>query len=139
MMRPADHNDADIVLRLYELRREPVMRQARAFFMELAPRRYEDLRTVMDFAHPKNAFFRQVTSYWEMAASFVNRKVLHADLYADNCGEGLFVFAKLEPFLKEIRDTYSPTFLTQTERAIAENPVIAQRMNVIREVLKKRS
>jgi hypothetical protein len=138
-MRPADHNDADIILRLYELRREPVMRQARAFAMEFAPKRFEDVKALLALDHPKSAFFRQIASYWEMAASFVNRKVLHAELYADNLGEGLFFFNKLEPFLKEIRDAYSPTFLSQTERAIKENPVILERNGVIREIIRKRS
>ena len=138
-MRPADHNDADIILRLYELRREPVMRQARAFSMEFAPKRFEDVKAVLAFDHPKNVFFRQIGSYWEMAASFVNRKILHADLYADNLGEGLFFFAKLEPFLKELREAYSPTFLSQTERAVKENPVIAERYGIVREIIKKRS
>ena len=134
-MRAPDHNDADLILKLYDLRREPVMRQARNFWGSFQPRRFEDVKALTDPTHPQNAFFRQVTSYWEMAASFVNREILHPDLFADSCGEGLFVYAKLSPFLKELRESYNPLFLTQLERAASQHPSIREKLGRIRERL----
>ena len=133
MNRTPQPSDADLILKLYDLRREEVMRQARNWIGALQPKSFDDIKKVVAAEHPQNAFFRQVTSYWEMAASFVNRGVLHPDLYADCCGEAMFVFAKLEPWLKELRANYSPTALTQTEKAIMENPSIREKYGVIRE------
>ena len=136
-MRSPDHNDADLILKLYDLRRETVMRQARNFWGNFQPKKIEEVKALLDPGHPQNASFRQVTSYWEMAASFVNREILHHDLFADNCGEGLFVYAKLEPFLAELRETYNPTFLAQIEKAVSQHPAIREKLGRIRERLKK--
>jgi len=133
MNRHPQPSDADLILKLYDLRRETVMRQARAWFGNFAPKSFDEIKKVMAPEHPQNAFWRQVTSYWEMVASFVNREVLHPDLYADNCGEALFIFAKIEPFLPEVRATYSATALRQTERAITENPSVRERYAMFRE------
>lgn len=138
MKRTADHNDADLILKLYELRREPLMREARAWMMGFLPKTLAEVQAVLDPGHPKNAFHRQVTSYWEMAASFVNREILHPDLFLDNCGEGLWVYARYEPFLPQLRDSYNPAFLTQIEKTIQAHPPIQQKLGRIRESLKKR-
>ena len=138
MNRTPQPSDAELILKLYDLRREPVMRKARDWFMGFAPKTIEDVKPVLAADHPQNAFFRQVTSYWEMASSFVNRGVLHPELYADNCGEAMFVFAKLEPMLKELRAAYSPTALAQTERAITEHTAIREKYGVIRERVRTR-
>lgn len=138
-MRAPDHNDADLILKLYELRRETVMRQARGFWFQFFPKSYEEVKAVMDPQHPQNAYFRQVTSYWEMASSFVNHHILHPDLFTDNCGEGLYLFAKLEPFLAQIRETMNPAFLGQMGKTIAENPQIREKLGRIRELVKQRT
>ena len=138
-MRTADHNDAKIILDLYELRREPVMRQARSFWMKFQPKSYSEVKPLLSFDLPENTFFRQVSSYWEMAASFVNRQILHPQLFADNCGEGLFVYAKVEPFLKEIRSHYHPGFMMQMENAVRDHREIGDKLSRIREILKGKS
>lgn len=133
MNRAPQHTDADLILKLYDLRRETVMRQARAWFGSFAPKTFAELEAVLAPTHPQNAFYRQVTSYWEMVASFVNRGVLHPDMYADNCGEGLFYFAKLELLLPELRAKYSPTAMKQTERVIQEHQSVRDRYAMFRE------
>lgn len=137
-MRAPDHDDAELILKLYDLRREPVMRQARHFMMyEFFPKNYAELKPLLGSDHPKNAFFRQVTSYWEMAASFVNRHILHHDVFSDNCGEALFVYARLEPHLEALRSDYSPTFLVQIEKVVQNNVVIREKLGIIRERVKQ--
>lgn len=82
------------------------MRQSRDRIMrEFAPKTWEDVAAVTQNPdHPLNAAYRQVSSYWEMAAGFVKHGVLNAELFAENCGEGLILFAKIEPFLAQLRE-----------------------------------
>lgn len=140
MKTEADHNDAQIILKLYELRRETVMREARNFLlMKLDAKSFESVLSVAtSFGSPENAWFRQGTSYWEMAASFVNRGVLSAALFADNCGEGMFIYAKLEAHIPQLREHTSPTILKQIEKALAEHTVIRERFEIIRGIVRKR-
>jgi hypothetical protein len=126
-MREPNHADADLALRLYDLRREHELRKARRLIGDLSTGGWEDVHAVMDWDHKENAHFRQATSYWEMAASFVNRGVLHPDVYLDTCGEGLFTYTAFKPHLAKIRET-SPRFLVQTEKLIAERPSCAERV-----------
>ena len=95
-----DHHDADLVLRVYEMRREPVMREARArMIAEFWPRSLDDVLAVAKGDHPLNAPFRQIGSYWEMVYGMVRHGIVHADYFLESNGEGLFVFARVAPFL----------------------------------------
>jgi hypothetical protein len=96
--------DAKIIMRLYDLRREPEMRKARAWFAAWWPRSVDDILKVMQASGTQeNAWFRQVNGYWDMAASFVLRGAVNEELFFDSGGELWFVLAKLHPFLKEVR------------------------------------
>jgi len=96
--------DADLILTLYDLRREPVMREARKYVFDFAPQSIDDVMAVLgNFSSKENAYMRQVFGYWGMAASLVLRGALNEDLARDNFSELLFVYAKFEPFLAEIR------------------------------------
>ena len=136
-MREADRSDVDLVLRLYDLRREPEMRKARTFVMSWAPQTIEDVRALMDWAHPENAHLRQVVSYWEMVADFAARGLLHPEMFASHCGEGIIVYLKFERFRDEIRQTANPRFLGNLERAITTHEVIGARAQQLREMLAK--
>ena len=104
MPKKATAEDAKIIMRLYDLRREPEMRKARSWYAGWWPRSADDVLKVIQAAGaPENAWFRQVNGYWDMVASFVTRGVLNEDLFFDCCGEMWFVFAKLHPFLSEVR------------------------------------
>jgi len=106
MLDKATAEDAQIILRLYELRRETEMRKARAWFSAWWPREAHDVVRVIQGADPlENAWFRQVSGYWDMAASFVLRGVLNEELFFDSGEEMWFFLAKLHPFLKEVRET----------------------------------
>jgi len=111
--------DAQIIMQLYDLRREPEMRKARSWFGgSFWPASAEEVMQVLTaFDKPENAWFRQVHGYWEMAASFVLRGVLNEELFFDNGGELWFVLAKVYPYLKEFRvKAQVPRYFQQAER-----------------------
>jgi hypothetical protein len=99
-----DHHDADSVLRHYEMRREPVMRESRAALVRTYwPTSVEDMLAVLKGDHPMNAAYRQVTSYWEMAYGMVRHGVLHADFMLVSNGEGLVIYGRVAPPVEEFR------------------------------------
>ena len=129
----ADHHDADIVLKLYELRRESVMRQSRdAMFRDFWPRSYEDFVKVTKPDSPLNAAFRQISSYWEMAYGMAKHGIVNPDFLIENAGEGLFLFAKVAPYLERFRKEMSPTAFTNAEWIITNSEVGKQRFQMIR-------
>ena len=124
----ANPADAEIILKLYELRTETVMRQARAWVMgEFWPKTAEEFFAVADnFSDPNNAWFRQVTSYWEMAAALVLHGAVSAELFFDCNGEGLFLLAKFAPILDAIRER-NPGFLVKTSTLVERFSTATQR------------
>lgn len=110
--------DAKIIMQLYDLRREAEMRKARDWFRRFWPRNADDVVQVIKAADsPENAWFRQVSGYWDMAASFVVRGVLSEELFFDSGTEMWFVLAKLHPFLAEIREkANTPTLYQRIEK-----------------------
>ena len=139
MRAPPDRQDVDLVLRLYELRREGEMRKARTFVMSFQPKSLEDMLAVLDWSHPENAHFRQATSYWEMVSDFAVRELLHPDMFAAHCGEAFFVHAKFEPYIEELRRRGYPRFQRNMSEAVAKHTVVAERLNFIREILATRA
>ncbi len=126
-------DDANLALRIYELRREPELRKARNLVgnvLDGAP--WETVEKIRTWGHKENAHFRQVTSYWEIVASFVNRGIFHPDVYLDTCSEGVYTWCVLEPHVKRIREAGSPRFMLQTERVVNENPAIKERADAVR-------
>ena len=120
--------DAEIILRLYELRREAVMRQARAWVIgEFWPLTADDYFAVaMNPADPHNAYLRQVISYWEMAAAMVLHGAVSPELFVDCTAEGFFLLSKFAPFLDEIRQRM-PTFMQKTSEMVKRFTAAAAR------------
>ncbi|HZE98482.1 MAG TPA: hypothetical protein VE981_15730 [Planctomycetota bacterium] len=115
MGKKATAADGELILKLYDLRREPVMRQARAdMIAKFVPKSWDEMAAVMKGDHPLNTAYRMVSSYWEMAASLAKHGALNAELLAPNFGEGYINFAKVEPHLPEMRKT-APTAYLNTE------------------------
>jgi hypothetical protein len=100
--------DAHLVLELYDLRREAEMRKARNWWAaEFFPQSADDVMKVAFIASaPENNWFRQVAGYWNMAASFVLLGTLNEELFLQPAvsGEMFLIFAKVHPFLKELRE-----------------------------------
>ena len=133
----ADARDAELILRLYELRREPVMRQARDdMFVKFHPKSWEDVQAVQKRDHPLNTAYRMVSSYWEMAASFVKLGSLNIDLFAENCGEGLFLYAKMLPFVEKLRKEYSATAYVNMQWVVDHCEEARRRLTVVQVRLK---
>jgi len=139
MRAPPDRQDVDLILRLYELRREAEMRKARAFVMGFQPKSLEDMLGVLDWSHPENAHFRQATSYWEMVSDFAFRELLHPEMFAAHCGEAFFCHAKFEPWIDELRRRGYPRFQRNMGEAVAKHPVIKERLDFIREIVANRA
>jgi hypothetical protein len=121
----ATTQDAQLILQLYELRREPELRKARRWVeTEFWPRTWEDAqRTMTAYGSQENTYVRMVYGYWEMAASLVLRGALDAGLFHDNNQEMYFVYSKLEPFLFKARESFQqPEFLSKTEGVINMTP-----------------
>ncbi|MGI9103661.1 MAG: DUF4760 domain-containing protein [Terriglobales bacterium] len=123
---PLDHrrrfattDDAQVILYLYDLRRDAEMRQARHFISaDFWPQTAEDvLQLARSYPSRENGFLRQVTTYWEMAASFVLRGALDEQLFFDSSGEMYCVFAKFSRLLPGIRQKL-PYFLVNVENVI---------------------
>lgn len=131
-MREPNMDDANLALRLYDLRRERELRKARNLVGDVLDGcDWDTLHAVMQYEHKRNAHFRQVTTYWELVSSFVNRGIFHPDVYLDTCGEALYTFSVFKPWLAKIREVGSPRFLTQTERVVNEHPACRERVEAI--------
>ena len=121
--RSATAADAELIMKLYDLRREAVMRKAREAVANFWPQSVEEVVQIAQaFGSEQNAYFRQVVSYWEMAASFVLKGALNEELFLESGGEMIFVFAKLHPFLPEIRERLNaPEFFSRVEQLLKRN------------------
>jgi hypothetical protein len=131
------HEDANLILKLYELRREEVMRKARDWYLlQFNPDSLQDITNALMGEH--SAYYRMVTSYWDMAASFVNHGAIDEQMFNDANGEHMVVFAKVEPFLAEIRTTYDqPQYMQHLEQLIMRRPDAKERLAAIRERFKQ--
>jgi hypothetical protein len=111
-----DHHDADLVLKLYDLRRETVMRESRnAINAKFWPRSAEEAIAVTATDHPLNVAFRQTSAYWEMVYGMARHGIIHPDFLVENNGEGLFLFARVEPYLAAFRQAASPRSFRNAE------------------------
>lgn len=133
-----DHHDAELAIRVYELRREPVMRESRAAIIQkFWPRSFEDVQAIAKGDHPLNAAYRQVGSYWEMVYGFAKHGVVHPDFWLESNGEGLFVFARVAPFLERIRAELSPTAFRNAEWISKESAEGRRLLQMFSERVKK--
>jgi len=116
--------DAELILKLYELRREETMRKARRFMIfEFNPKTLDELRAVSrDTKSEHNPCWRQMLSFWEMAASLVLRGALDADLFLDSNVEGILIYAKFHHFHAETEKQSGNPFMGQTAALIAKYP-----------------
>jgi len=121
--------DAELILRLYELRQEETLRKARRFLVfDFNPKTVEELRVVSrDTKSEYNPYWRQAMSFWEMAASFVLRGALDADLFLDSSVEGILIYAKFHHFHEETEKQSGSPFMGQTAALIAKYPTARAR------------
>ena len=130
-------NDALAILKLYELRSEPLMRQARAwFFSEFAPKSGLEILTLMQTGEKESAFYRMVSSHWDIASALVNQGGIDEAMFLAANTEHLVVFAKLQPFLNEIRETIGePDYLANLEQLMQRVENIEKKLENRRRLL----
>jgi hypothetical protein len=126
------HADAELVLKLYDLRREALMRESRAKILRWIPQTFEDVRAITDFQHPDNAAWRQVSSYFEYAFGFARHGIVPPDFLAEYNGEGLLLFAKIEPFLAQFRAEIAPTAFGNSEWVVQNSAFARERLELLR-------
>lgn len=123
MAGTATPNDAELIMKLYDLRREPEIRKARNWWlMEFWPGSVEDVMKVANaMGSQENNWMRQVGGYWEMAAALVLHGALNKELFLEGSvsGEMFFIFSKIKPFLGELREKMNaPNLFGNVEKVI---------------------
>ncbi|MGI8811310.1 MAG: DUF4760 domain-containing protein [Pyrinomonadaceae bacterium] len=136
-MSKSKAKSAELIMQLYDLRREATMRKARDWFFTFNPKSADEvMATMMD---PEvGAYLRMVTSYWDMAASFVNHGAIDADMFNETAGEHVMVFAKIEPYLEELRIKFErPDSFKHLEKVVLNQPNGKERLLKTQEWLKQ--
>jgi hypothetical protein len=133
-----DHHDAELLLKIYDLRRESVMRDSRSLLLrDYWPRTAEDALDVLRSDHPLNRAWRQVTTYWEMVYGMARWGVMHADFLVDNSGEGMVFYARAEPYLAQLRAKGGPRILRNCEWVVTETETGRKMIELMRARVQK--
>jgi hypothetical protein len=129
-------HDAELILKLYDLRREATMREGRNWFFTFNPTSAQDVIDVLLSEH--SGHYRMVVSYWEMAAALVNEGAIDEKLFNETNGEHIFVYAKIEPVIGEIRTLFGqPDFLQNLETLVKRISNSEERIAGLRERMQK--
>ncbi len=127
--------DAQVIMQLYELRREPEMRKARNWFGgEFHPQSVDEIMSVVQASgSDPNRYFRMITSYWEMAAAFVLNGAVNEQLFMDTQNEMFFIFAKLAPYVEGVREKMgSPDAMKKVETLINRSEESKKKLEAFR-------
>lgn len=136
----ASPQDAELILKLYELRTDETMRKARNFvILQFFPENAADVQALFgNTEHPEwNAWYRQVTSYWDMAAAMVNHGSIDQALFFDTNGEYIAIWAKVGDYIEDLRNFFGPQYLVNLEKLIQKTPNVETRLHLLKERFKK--
>ena len=137
MSEKATATDAELILKLYDMRREAEMRKARNWFLSFWPESVDDyLKVGMAMGTQENAWLRQVTSYWEMVGSLVLHGAVNRELFLEPSisAEMFVVFCKIQPFLKDLREKMgSPTAFSNIEKVVMSTKETTERFKAMQE------
>jgi hypothetical protein len=123
MVQPT-YDDANLLLRLYELRREDKMRQARHWFLfEFKPEAWSEVREGFFTGEERDNYLRMVVTYWDMACALVKQGVLNKDLFYSTNGEYLAVWNKTKPWVEGVREELKNPLMLRNLEDIAEDTV----------------
>ena len=135
-------NDADLILKLYDLRREATMRKARDFMAaQFWPQTYDEFKAVVfAFGTEQNAWFRQVWTYWDMATVLVLSGAIHEELFFKTNWEPYFYYAKFRPFIDQARkEMNQPEFMGHIEELANKTPEARDRVKRLEARIKARA
>ena len=120
-MGDVNHQQAELLLKLYDLRREPKLREARAWLIGIPNfQSIQDLQTQCPPGSEKNALLRQVLSYWEMCAGIVDRGLIDEEFFFENTGEQWVVWERIKAAVPEMRAAFkNPNFFKHLEDHVA--------------------
>jgi hypothetical protein len=108
-MNQATYEDVNLILRLYEIRREEKLRAARLWYVtNFKPKTLADMNALCGPGTEANPLFRQALSYWDMVASFITAGVLNEELFFQSNRELLFFWIRLKPVIEEVRTVFGP-------------------------------
>src|SRR5262249_54516163 len=126
--------DVGLILKLYELRRDEMMRRARNWYAtEFQPQSAKDIIRLMLSGQEQSAYYRMITSYWDMAASLVNNGGIDEKMFLEANGEHIGTFCKVAPYIEEVRGLLgSPDYLRQLEILVFKTPNAADRLERFR-------
>jgi hypothetical protein len=125
---PTPFESAQLILSLYETRREETMRKARDYFFGFDPQTLDEMLAGM--MGPQGGLVRMVVSYWDMAASFVENGAIDRKMFLDANGEFIMVYLKVEPFLAPLREMFAnPAFGANLEALVKSMPNAQERLD----------
>jgi hypothetical protein len=129
----SDKHDSMIgIMKLYDLRREAKMREAREWFSNFYAESFQDIADV--FSGKDDVFFRMALTYWDMAAAFVNHGAIDEQMFNEINVEHIAAYAKVEPFIAELREmAKSPNLLANLEKLVTRIPNANETMANFRE------
>ena len=131
-MRKLTHADAELLLRLYEIRRDPELRRARQWFLtEFKATDWTEIKLRYLSHSDEDRHFRMTTSYWEMVGALVNRGVPHAELFFDHTGEDIVTWERCKAWIADARADIRPTYLYQFERMVEAHQAYRKRINAV--------
>ncbi len=133
-------DEAQLILKLYELRTEASLRTARAWVtQQFWPISAEEVFTLFRTPGQENNYIRQVSSYWDMAIAFVLHGALSADLFVDCNAEPFFIYSKMLPFLPQLRESM-PTYLAKTEALVERSQAARSRVDgMLKDIAKRQN
>jgi hypothetical protein len=128
---------AELILQLYEVRREAVMREARSYVGgEFLPTSAGELIAIVSAGSRHSGFVLQVYGYWDMVAAFVRHRALTPELVYDTCQEMYFQYAKIQPYLRDFRRQMNlPEWMSNIERLVEGSKAGRKRLAVMRKNL----
>jgi len=129
---PTPYESAKLILQIFEMRRETLLREARLWFVrDFNPVTIDDFKT--DLAGPHNAHIRMVVGYWDMASSLVTHDAIDREMFLDANGEIYATFAKIQHLLPEVRQISGPNFAKHLEKVVMSVPGIEERLEMLRQ------
>src|SRR5262249_13366912 len=138
----ATPQDANLIIKLYDLRRDETMRKARNFYiLEFFPKSVDDVKALLtNREQPElSAYYRQVTSYWDMAAAMVNHGSIDQALFFDTNGEFMVVWMKICDFIDDFRAFFGPQYLINLKKSVEALPNNAKSIKMKKESFNARA